>query len=57
MRFVTSIALVLLCAAPVVHADTTIAPNAILIDGTTGTVLLDKNAEEPLPPASMSKLM
>ncbi len=57
MRFVASIALVLLCAVPVVHADTTIAPNAILIDGTTGTVLLDKNAEEPLPPASMSKLM
>jgi D-alanyl-D-alanine carboxypeptidase (penicillin-binding protein 5/6) len=27
------------------------------MDQTTGTVLLSKNAEEPLPPASMSKLM
>ncbi len=59
MRFVafTSVVLALLCAAPVVRADTTIAPSAILVDGTTGTVLLEKNADEPLPPASMSKLM
>ncbi len=39
------------------RADTTIAPHAILIDGTTGTVLLEKDADTPLPPASMSKLM
>ena len=29
---------------------------ALLIDQTTGTVLLSKNADQPLPPASMSKL-
>jgi len=30
---------------------------AYIVDQTTGTVLLNKNADEPLPPASMSKLM
>ncbi len=30
---------------------------AYILDQTTGTVLLAKNADEPLPPASMSKLM
>ena len=30
---------------------------AIVIDHDTGTVLLEKNADTPLPPASMSKLM
>lgn len=30
---------------------------AYLIDLTTGTVLFDKNADEPVPPSSMSKLM
>lgn len=30
---------------------------AFVIDQGTGTVLLSKNADEPLPPASMSKLM
>jgi len=30
---------------------------AYVYDQTTGTVLLEKNADEPLPPASMSKLM
>ncbi len=30
---------------------------AYVLDYTTGTVLLAKNADEPLPPASMSKLM
>ena len=57
MRFIASIMLALLLVATTARADTTIAPNAILIDGTTGTVLLEKNADEPLPPASMSKLM
>jgi len=33
------------------------APAAFVLDQTTGTVLLEKNADEPLPPASMSKLM
>lgn len=35
----------------------TAARAAIVIDHTTGTVLMEKNADEPLPPASMSKLM
>lgn len=33
------------------------ATSAFVMDQTTGTVLLSKNADEPLPPASMSKLM
>ena len=35
----------------------TAATAAYIYDQTTGTVLLSKNAQEPLPPASMSKLM
>lgn len=35
----------------------TAARSAILIDMTTGTVLLEKNADEPMPTASMSKIM
>ncbi|MFV0292037.1 MAG: D-alanyl-D-alanine carboxypeptidase family protein [Paracoccus sp. (in: a-proteobacteria)] len=33
------------------------ARSAWVYDVTTGTVLLEKNADQPLPPASMSKLM
>ncbi|MGC3940865.1 D-alanyl-D-alanine carboxypeptidase family protein [Roseobacter sp. EG26] len=33
------------------------ATAALVVDQTTGTVLLDKDADTPLPPASMSKLM
>ncbi|WP_299679858.1 D-alanyl-D-alanine carboxypeptidase family protein [uncultured Roseobacter sp.] len=40
-----------------VSAFDTQAQSAFVIDQTTGTVLLNKNADEPLPPASMSKLM
>ena len=35
----------------------TIARSALVIDHETGTVFLRKNADQPLPPASMSKLM
>lgn len=35
----------------------TAAREAILIDSQTGTVILDKEADKPAPPASMSKLM
>src|ERR671921_434528 len=35
----------------------TAAPSAILVDYDTGTFLLDKNADEPVPPASLTKLM
>ncbi|NOD34830.1 MULTISPECIES: D-alanyl-D-alanine carboxypeptidase family protein [unclassified Ruegeria] len=39
------------------HAFDTTARAAYVIDQTTGTVLLSKDADQPLPPASMSKLM
>lgn len=39
------------------NAFETSATAAYVYDLTTGTVLLSKNANEPLPPASMSKLM
>jgi D-alanyl-D-alanine carboxypeptidase (penicillin-binding protein 5/6) len=39
------------------QAFETQARGAFVIDVSTGTVLLDKNADEPQPPASMSKLM
>ena len=35
----------------------TTARAAVVIDQSTGTVLLDKDGDLPLPPASMSKLM
>jgi D-alanyl-D-alanine carboxypeptidase (penicillin-binding protein 5/6) len=47
----------LLTAALPVNAFETSATAAYVYDLTTGTVLLSKNANEPLPPASMSKLM
>jgi D-alanyl-D-alanine carboxypeptidase (penicillin-binding protein 5/6) len=47
----------LLVAPTLVHAFETSARAAYIFDQTTGTVLLYKNADEPLPPASMSKLM
>lgn len=39
------------------QAFETSAKAAFVLDVTTGTVLLNKNADTPLPPASMSKLM
>lgn len=39
------------------HAFDTNATAAWVYDVNTGTVLLEKNAETPIPPASMSKLM
>jgi D-alanyl-D-alanine carboxypeptidase (penicillin-binding protein 5/6) len=52
----------LLCAAIATTATParafdTAAREAILIDFATGTVLLEKDADKPMPPASMSKLM
>lgn len=47
----------LLLAATSASAFDTRARAAYVIDHTTGTVLMDKNAETPEPPASMSKLM
>jgi serine-type D-Ala-D-Ala carboxypeptidase (penicillin-binding protein 5/6) len=49
--------LVLTLAPGVAKAYETLARAAILVDHETGQVLYAKNADEPLPPASMSKLM
>jgi D-alanyl-D-alanine carboxypeptidase (penicillin-binding protein 5/6) len=51
------IALALCCVALPAAAFDTTAKAAYVVDLGTGTVLLSKNADEPLPPASMSKLM
>ena len=48
--------LALLTALPARALDTP-ARAAIVLDVTSNTVLLEKNADQPLPPASMSKLM
>lgn len=48
---------ILLFSAFQVAAFDTRATAAFVMDQTTGTVLLNKNGDEPLPPASMSKLM
>ena len=49
-------ALLLALAAPA-HAFETEARAAYVVDLTHDTVLMDKDADQPLPPASMSKLM
>src|SRR6056297_1015501 len=49
-------ALIALAGAAQAAFDTR-ATAAWIYDQTTDTVLLEKNAHEPLPPASMSKLM
>lgn len=43
-------------AAPALAFDTK-APTAILVDVGTGRVLYEKNADDPIPPASLAKLM
>ena len=51
--------LILGCAPMAASAQSfdTRATAAYVFDQTTGTILLEKNADQPLPPASMSKLM
>ena len=54
LRYILSATLT--CAmflAPAAQAFDTRATSAWVLDQTTGTVLLSKNAEVPLPPASM----
>ncbi len=46
-----------LLGAPPVWAVETTAREAFLIDATTGRVLLEKDADVSMPPASMSKIM
>ncbi|MEL6960491.1 MAG: D-alanyl-D-alanine carboxypeptidase family protein [Pseudomonadota bacterium] len=61
LRSICSSVLVIVGAvlAPMATAQAfdTRATAAYVYDQTTGTVLLEKNADDPLPPASMSKLM
>ena len=47
----------LLVSSVSAHAFDTRATAAYVLDFSTGTVLMAKNANQPLPPASMSKLM
>ncbi|WP_041638175.1 D-alanyl-D-alanine carboxypeptidase family protein [Anoxybacillus flavithermus] len=63
-RFFYALAIVLLFVPIVsVHAEqpkvelATEARSAILIERDTGAILYEKNAHEPLPPASMTKIM
>jgi D-alanyl-D-alanine carboxypeptidase (penicillin-binding protein 5/6) len=57
-RLLAALAILTLGALPL-HAQgfETAARAAYVLDHTTGTVLLEKNADAPVPPASMSKLM
>ena len=56
IRFLLAVVLAGALALPAAAFETS-ARAAYVLDMTTGTVLLDKNADMPLPPASMSKLM
>ncbi|MGN0904444.1 MAG: D-alanyl-D-alanine carboxypeptidase family protein [Alphaproteobacteria bacterium] len=56
-KFLLSTAFALACLPFGANALETKAKQAILMDFDTGTVLFEKNAEQPMPPASMSKLM
>jgi D-alanyl-D-alanine carboxypeptidase (penicillin-binding protein 5/6) len=55
-RLIPAFVVCLAMALPARAFDTK-ATSAFVMDQTTGTVLLSKNADTPLPPASMSKLM
>src|SRR5262245_18197640 len=46
-----------LLLAPAANAIDTLAKQALVVDYETGSVLLDKNGDEPVHPASMTKLM
>ena len=59
VRVVLVVFVGLLCTPQIAlgQTQTTPARAAIVIDLTSGAVLLEKNADTPIPPASMSKLM
>lgn len=57
IQFLMTLSVMLLISGPARAAFETRATAAYVIDQHTGTVLLNKNADEALPPASMSKLM
>ncbi|WP_306016322.1 D-alanyl-D-alanine carboxypeptidase family protein [Oceanicaulis sp. MMSF_3324] len=59
-RLLCLLALITLSLSPVALAQSafdTRASHAVILDYETGDVLFSKNGEEPMPPASMSKLM
>ncbi len=56
LRFAICVLAVVAISLPAAAFETK-ARAAFVLDVTTGTILLDKNADLPLPPASMSKLM
>jgi D-alanyl-D-alanine carboxypeptidase (penicillin-binding protein 5/6) len=56
IRFAAPLLLSLLGAAPAAALETA-AREAVVMDYNTGTVLFEKNARAPMPPASMTKLM
>lgn len=55
-RLAASLAALLAAASPALAFDTS-GSAAIIVDHATGTVLFERNADVPMPPASMSKLM
>jgi len=57
MRVLALILFAVLTLAPPARALDTPARAAIVVDVTSGAVLMEKNPDRPLPPASMSKLM
>jgi D-alanyl-D-alanine carboxypeptidase (penicillin-binding protein 5/6) len=56
MKLLAGLVLALAMALPAAAFETR-ARAAMVVDYNTGTVLLEKNADEAIPPASMSKLM
>lgn len=57
LRFFVAVLALIGLSLQSVNALEITAKSAMVVDYNTGTVLLSKNAEMPLPPASMSKLM
>ena len=57
IKVLISSAFLSICLFSAAYSFDTKAKAAYLIDQTSGTVLLSKNSDLPLPPASMSKLM
>ena len=57
IKVIISATILIICLFSQAYSFDTTARAAYVIDQTTGTVLLSKNSDLPLPPASMSKLM
>ncbi len=57
IKFITSTIFLYLCLFSQAYSFNTKARAAYVIDQSSGTILLSKNSDQPLPPASMSKLM